>query len=489
MNRNFQLGVHPDADQLSVFFEGAATPRERERMLAHLAECEECRKAVFFMQPHEEIQRAPRTPVKGWTWGRLLPIGLPAVALACVLVAALLYIRPHGGARGTAQQIASARQPDIQFPQTAAPTIDSDKVQRSGAAKKSVAPMTNPSRQENLSSSKPLNLPKSSGQAATHAAASETTAAGLPTSVRAASVPDASVPVGHAGGAMGGVIFVPPSEVPLNGRSVSNLQQLSTPTNAKAAASQNSLAKERTLPQLEIAKDSGLAEAFAGVSGRITDRSGAGISGARVSLRDAGGKTRLAITGADGSFHVTELPAGRYQLIATASGFKTVQQSIQLNPSQLAMLQPVLDVGAVTEQVTVEAGAQAVNTEDSALSQNVDARVIGGNGRSLPQNGYARVFGGNGDGRSVSYGKQFLSLDSTGNLVLSRIGGKKWKKIRPQWTGKAVRIELAPAYSSEAPPQLKNETLGQASESPVFLLTTDAGTIWASKDGTHWHQK
>jgi hypothetical protein len=153
------------------------------------------------------------------------------------------------------------------------------------------------------------------------------------------------------------------------------------------------------------------------------------------------------------------------------------------------MLQPVLDVGAVTEQVTVEAGAQAVNTEDSALSQNVDASVIGGNGNGLPQNGYARVFGGNGDGRSAAYGKQFLSLDSTGNLVLSRNGGKKWKKIRPQWTGKAVRIELAPAYRSEVPPQLKNETLGQAGEAAVFLLTTDAGTIWASKDGAHWRQQ
>ena len=56
MNWNFQLGIHPDADQLSVFVEGAATSREHERMLAHLAECAECRKAVFFMQPQEEMQ-------------------------------------------------------------------------------------------------------------------------------------------------------------------------------------------------------------------------------------------------------------------------------------------------------------------------------------------------------------------------------------------------------------------------------------------------
>jgi len=164
-----------------------------------------------------------------------------------------------------------------------------------------------------------------------------------------------------------------------------------------------------------------------------------------------------------------------------------------LNPSQLAMLQPVLDIGTASEQVTVEAGAQVVQTEDAALSQNVTAGAaggaIGGNATGLPQNTYAHVFGGNGDGHSVSHGKRFLSLDSTGNLWLSRNGGKKWKKINPQWTGKAVRIELTPAYWSDAPPKSKNETLKQASDTAVFLLTTDAGTLWTSRDGAHWHRQ
>jgi hypothetical protein len=479
VNWNFQLGMHPDADQLSVFVEGAATSRERERMLAHLAECAECRKAVFFMQPHEETQPATRTPVKGLIWGRLLPVGLPAAALACGLIAVLIHIWPRDSALRNPQQVASLRKSEILPKTTVAPSADSERDQRSGTEKRSLAPASNLSRQENLSLPKSLNLPESSGRAAAKVAAPETTTANL----------SANAPVGRAGGAAGGVIGGISSELPLNGRDVVNLQQLSTPVNAQGAAAQNSLAKERTLPQLEIAKDSGQADAFAGVSGRITDRIGATISGARVSLRDAGGKTRQTITSADGSFHLTELPAGRYELIATASGFKTVQQSIQLNPSQLAMLEPVLDVGAVTEAVTVEAGAQTVNTEDSSLSQNVDTRVFAVNGNGLPQSGYARVFGGNSDGHSVSHGKRSLSLDSTGNLFLSRNGGKKWKKINPQWAAKAVRIELTPAYGSEAPPKPKNESSGQASEVAVFVLTTDAGTVWTSKDGAHWHQQ
>ncbi|MGO9405564.1 MAG: zf-HC2 domain-containing protein, partial [Terriglobales bacterium] len=113
MNQEFQTGIHPDADQLSVFVEGAATSREQERMLLHLAECAECRKAVFLMQPQEETQPAGRTPVKGWIWGRLLPVGLPAAALACGLVAVLVHIWPRDGALRNPQQVASLRKPEV----------------------------------------------------------------------------------------------------------------------------------------------------------------------------------------------------------------------------------------------------------------------------------------------------------------------------------------------------------------------------------------
>src|SRR5215468_7995229 len=95
VNRNFQPGIHPDADQLSVFVEGVTTAREQEQMLAHLAECAECRKAVFLMQPHEEPKQVTATP-KGWVWRWLVPVGLPAAALACVLIAVFVYIRPRG---------------------------------------------------------------------------------------------------------------------------------------------------------------------------------------------------------------------------------------------------------------------------------------------------------------------------------------------------------------------------------------------------------
>jgi hypothetical protein len=131
------------------------------------------------------------------------------------------------------------------------------------------------------------------------------------------------------------------------------------------------------------------------------------------------------------------------------------------------MLQPVLDVGTVSELVTVEvqSGDGPVQTETASVGGQAVAeistldRVIALPSR-LPAAGM------------VSHGKRFLSLDSAGNLFLSRNGGKKWKKINPQWVGKAVRIELTPLSSAA-----------------VFQLATDAASVWTSKDGAHWHQK
>jgi hypothetical protein len=489
LNRNLQPGIHPDADQFSVFVEGAATAREQEKMLAHLAACAECRKAVFLMQPHEEPQRVTATPERGWMWRWLVPVGLPAAALACGLIAVLVYIRPHGASE-TPQPVAIVRPPETEQPgTTAAPSsnlrqgaptanadraasINSEQVARSGGRQNGLAAKaaTNVSRQESPMASG-LNLPTSKSEQATANAAPQKTGA----------APSASVQTADAALAQNAISSATISDLPLNGRNVADLQQLQT-ADTKGAASQDSLARKKELPGLQIERDGGKDKTLAGLSGRITDRTGAVIAGATVTLRDATGKTRQTTTSADGSFHLAELPAGQYGLTAAATGFRTSKQSIELKPSELAMLQPVLDMGAASEQVMVEAGALSVQTESASVSGQVGAELPIG-GRVIPLPSPVPV------AATVSHGKRLLSLDSAGNLFLSRNEGKKWKKIKPQWAGKAVCIELTPAYMSEASPKPKNKTSGAASEGAVFLLTTDAGAVWTSKDGAHWHQQ
>jgi Carboxypeptidase regulatory-like domain/Putative zinc-finger len=493
VNRNLQFGVHPDADKISVFVEGAATTREQEKMLAHLAECAECRKAVFLMQPHEEPQRVTATPEKGWMWRWLVPVGLSAAALACGLVAVLIYIRPHGVPK-TPQQMASMRPPETERPaptaalssnlKQGAPTanadraqsIDSEQVTRSGGQRDSRAAKaaSNVSRQERTIPSG-LSLPTSKSEQATANLAPQK--AGVAPSVVAGPVTDAAK-------LSGGVSTVTVAELPLNGRNFTELQQLQ-PADTKGAASQGALAREKELSALQIQAASAQNQTLAGISGRITDRSGAVIAQVTVTLRDATGKKRQSTTSTDGSFELMQLPAGQYELTATARGFKTSQQSIELKPSELAMLQPVLDVGAASEVVEVEAGSSAVaiQTESANVSGQAVAETTGAHRAiTLPS--------GVGIAETVSHGKRFLSLDDAGNLFLSRNGGKKWKKVKPQWAGQAIRIELTSGSVSEVAAQKrKDETSGAAGEGAVFLLTTDGGTVCSSKDGAHWHQR
>jgi len=491
VSRNLQLGIHPDADKISVFVEGAATAREQERMLAHLAECAECRKAVFLMQPHEEPQRVAATPERRWMWRWLVPVGLPAAALGCGLIAVLVYIRPHGASK-TPQQMASTsiRPPETERPgptaalssnlEQGAPTanadraasINSEQVAGSGGRQDGLAakPATNVYRQERPMASR-LNLPTSESEQATANVAPQKTGA-APSVVGG--------PVADAARLSGGISAVTVTELPLNGRNFTELQQLQ-PADTKGAASQNGLAKKKNLPELQIERANGKDEILAGISGSITDRSGAVIAGVAVTLRDAAGKTRQTTTGADGSFHLTDLPAGRYELTAAAGGFKTSKQSIELKPSELAMLEPKLDVGAVSEAVEVEAASGAVQTESASLGSQVGAELpVVGRVIAAPS--------GLPIAETVSHGKRFLSLDNAGDLFLSRNEGKKWKKIKPQWAGKAIRIELTSESVGEAAQKPKDETLSAAGEGAVFLLTTDGGTVWSSKDGAHWHQ-
>ena len=101
------------------------------------------------------------------------------------------------------------------------------------------------------------------------------------------------------------------------------------------------------------------------------------------------------------------------------------------------MMQPVLDVGTASETVEVSRSGSDAQTESANVSGQAVAEMLARTGSSRYRPAAVTA--------TVSHGKRFLSLDNAGNLFLSRNGGKKWKKINPQWAGKAVRIELTPA--------------------------------------------
>lgn len=114
------------------------------------------------------------------------------------------------------------------------------------------------------------------------------------------------------------------------------------------------------------------------LTGLITDSTGAVVSGVQVKLSNsATGEVRTTTTTPSGIYNFSALPiVGTYTLEVAQKGFKTSKvQNIIVSVGTITSRDLRLEVGAATEQVTVEAGAQLVQTEDSSLSQLVDRRV------------------------------------------------------------------------------------------------------------------
>lgn len=466
MNQKLHPELHPDADRLSVFIEGADTAREREQMLAHLAQCKECRDVVFLMQRPVEASSPARQPNKEWVWQRwFVPVGFAGVALAG-LAALLLYFHPWTRGPGGVGQNVVLEQPEVE-PQGNAVAAGSNPVPAVQAEKPKNKPGSGKAamsaeRQETGAAAE-LTAPKTGSHPASARATAQTAEAAAPSvpiSTKAEAGP--ALTPNTQGGLNSNVI----QDLPLRGRNVANVQSLATPPAPPAATPRDSLQVEQNLPALRVERPSIPDEKLSAVSGRVIDASGAVIPGATVVLREASGGVWQVATGADGTFQFTGIPDGHYNLTVAAPGFRNNQQSIDLKPSELAMVQPVLEVGAATQTVEVTASAPVLETSASMVFAPAE----------LPSRLPASS--------SVSLGKRMLSLDRTGSLFLSRNAGKSWKKVHPQWTGKAIHLDLISAASGEA--KDKGKVSGAEGAPSVFQLTTDSSAQWTSKDGTHW---
>jgi hypothetical protein len=95
------------------------------------------------------------------------------------------------------------------------------------------------------------------------------------------------------------------------------------------------------------------------------------MPGATVSLKNVGtNQVRETVTGTDGVFTFPDLLAGTYDLSVSVQGFKTYEQKgIVLGATErVALRQIVLEVGQLSEQVTVQAEATLVQTNNGARS-------------------------------------------------------------------------------------------------------------------------
>ena len=121
------------------------------------------------------------------------------------------------------------------------------------------------------------------------------------------------------------------------------------------------------------------------ITGSVTDASGAVVSGAKVSLLEQ--ETNLSreqLTNTTGVFEFRALPRGNYTVEAEMQGFKKEQiRGVQLTVAQTLQLDIKLELGQVTDSVTIEASAAQIQASEASLAQVIDEKRV----RELPLNG------------------------------------------------------------------------------------------------------
>jgi outer membrane receptor protein involved in Fe transport len=114
------------------------------------------------------------------------------------------------------------------------------------------------------------------------------------------------------------------------------------------------------------------------LSGTVTDSTGAVIPGAAVGLvNPASGETYEASTNESGVYTITFIKPGVYDLTVSSEGFKQyARQGLTLDTAANARADALLEVGDVTEVVTVEADIPLLRTESSSVGNVVKNATI-----------------------------------------------------------------------------------------------------------------
>ncbi|MDE3110421.1 MAG: carboxypeptidase regulatory-like domain-containing protein, partial [Acidobacteriota bacterium] len=114
------------------------------------------------------------------------------------------------------------------------------------------------------------------------------------------------------------------------------------------------------------------------IAGTVSDPSGAAVANAKVTLTSlATGQTRTATTGQNGDYRFSLLPPGNYKIDISASGFKTATAaSVAVVTTETATVNQALEVGEVTQTVTVESSAPVLQTESSTLGTTISGTQI-----------------------------------------------------------------------------------------------------------------
>src|SRR5579864_4363625 len=125
---------------------------------------------------------------------------------------------------------------------------------------------------------------------------------------------------------------------------------------------------------------------YGSIVGEVTDASGAVIPNATVTAKNTEtGLSRTATTDGGGRYSFVNVLPGKYTLNVVGTGFRTfVATDFEVSPNTVARVDAKLEVGQITDQVTVTGETIALQTDKADTHSEIDTKAI----TSLPISGY-----------------------------------------------------------------------------------------------------
>jgi outer membrane receptor protein involved in Fe transport len=125
------------------------------------------------------------------------------------------------------------------------------------------------------------------------------------------------------------------------------------------------------------------------IRGIVLDSSGAAVTAAKVTLKSVEtGATRTQSVTVDGRFTFPLLQIGNYEVRAEAAGFRASVTQTEVRTGEIASVQFALEIGQVTETVTVTDVVSQLDTENS----QIQTAVVGQKVQELPVNRNPNLF-------------------------------------------------------------------------------------------------
>ena len=215
----------------------------------------------------------------------------------------------------------------------------------------------------------------------------------------------------------------------------------------------------------EVKNDSGkvrmIAKGSARVTGKVVDKGGRPLDGARVMLQ---GGMATAVTRANGEFTLDSLPSGTQALVVRKLGYGVTERAVELASNQATQATVTMEEFVSLATVRVEAAQDKALSDIGYLQRKqmgmgnfLDGNQI--NHESMSFSDVMRIVPGlrivpTGDGRTSVIQD---SRSATGGCVTYYVDGSPWQTMTPGDIDSFVRpnelVAIEVYHGSQAPPQ------------------------------------